>query len=178
MLIRAGQINTTEFFNFITNMLERCHSLRPPSQYTITDTTAKRVKFRAKLLKDIRGRFRKEYLLVQKPEKAGVRTFKVGEVVLVENPNKKRLYWPLERILELIPSRVRILKLKCCNYVIIRLIQRDFPLEIQLAEVDLSNGSLLEAESSAKFPSYPSNYRCGFVRECYNENRCSCHRYR
>ncbi|GBO33472.1 hypothetical protein AVEN_31634-1 [Araneus ventricosus] len=114
----------------------------------------KRVKFRAKLLKKIRGRFQKEYLLVQKTEKATARTLKVGEVVLVENPNKKRLYWPLDRIIELIPSRIRIFKLQCCNSVIIRLTQRDFPFEIQLTEVDLSNGAVLEAESPAEVPNY------------------------
>ncbi|GBO30459.1 hypothetical protein AVEN_108754-1 [Araneus ventricosus] len=115
----------------------------------------KRVKFRAKLLKDIRGRLQKEYLQVQKPEKATVRTLKVLEVVLVENPNKKRLYWPLDRIIELIPSRIRILKLKWCKSVIIRLIQRDFPLEIHLTEVDLSNDALLEVESPAEVTSDP-----------------------
>ncbi|GFR06711.1 hypothetical protein TNCT_704061 [Trichonephila clavata] len=41
---------------------------------------------------------------------------KVGEIVLVENPNKKRLYWPLAKVLELLPGRdgnIRTLKLKC-----------------------------------------------------------------
>ncbi|GFY30690.1 hypothetical protein TNCV_3118501 [Trichonephila clavipes] len=45
------------------------------------------------------------------------RAFKVGEIVLIENPNN-RLYWPLGKIIELIPKRdreVRILKLSCCN---------------------------------------------------------------
>ncbi|GFW59064.1 integrase catalytic domain-containing protein [Trichonephila clavipes] len=66
----------------------------------------KRVKFRARLLKDPRGRFRKEYLglLVQKAHKT-TRALKVGEIVLIENPNKKRLYWPLGKVIELIPGR-------------------------------------------------------------------------
>ncbi|GBM82543.1 hypothetical protein AVEN_29331-1 [Araneus ventricosus] len=62
------------------------------------------------------------------------------------------------RILELIPGRdgkVRTLKLKCCNYVIIRPIQRIFPLEIQSTEVDLTNDVLLEAESPAEIPNDP-----------------------
>ncbi|GFR22988.1 hypothetical protein TNCT_295441 [Trichonephila clavata] len=98
----------------------------------------RRVKFRVKLLKDLRGRFRKEYLglLVQKAHKTS-RAFKVGEIVLIENPNKKRLYWPLGKVIELIPGRggkVRTLKLRCSNSEIIRPIQRVFPLEIQSAE--------------------------------------------
>ncbi|GFY63896.1 uncharacterized protein TNIN_23061 [Trichonephila inaurata madagascariensis] len=50
----------------------------------------KRVKFRARLLKDLRGRFREEYLglLVQKAHKT-TRALKVGEIVLIENPNNK-----------------------------------------------------------------------------------------
>ncbi|GFT08067.1 DUF5641 domain-containing protein [Nephila pilipes] len=51
----------------------------------------------SEILKDLRGRFLKEYLglLVQKAHKTS-RAFKVGEIVLIENPNKKRHYWPLE----------------------------------------------------------------------------------
>ncbi|GFV98484.1 integrase catalytic domain-containing protein [Trichonephila clavipes] len=111
----------------------------------------KRVKFRARLLKDIRGRFRKEYLglLVQKAHKT-TRALKVGEIVLIENPNKKRLYWPLGKVIELIPGRdrkVRTLKLRCSNSEIIRPIQRVFPLAIQSAEMGESNDVPLDAEA-------------------------------
>ncbi|GFS84356.1 integrase catalytic domain-containing protein [Trichonephila clavipes] len=111
----------------------------------------KRVKFRARLLKNLRGRFRKEYLglLVQKAHKT-TRVLKVGEIVLIENPNKKRLYWPLGKVIELIPVRdgkVRILKLRCSNSEIIRPIQRVFPLEIQSAEMDESNDVPLDGET-------------------------------
>ncbi|GFX68995.1 integrase catalytic domain-containing protein [Trichonephila clavipes] len=111
----------------------------------------KRVKFRARLLKDPRGRFRKEYLglLVQKAHKT-TRALKVGEIVLIENPNKKRLYWPLGKVIEMIPGRdgkVRTLKLRCSNSEIIRPIQRVFPLEIQSAEVGESDYVPLDAEA-------------------------------
>ncbi|GFV55409.1 DUF5641 domain-containing protein [Trichonephila clavipes] len=100
----------------------------------------KRVKFRARLLKDLRGRFREEYigLLVQKAHKT-TRALKIGEIVLIENPNKKRLYWLLGKVIVLIPGRegkVRTLKLRCSNSEIIRPIQRLFPLEIQSAEME------------------------------------------
>ncbi|GFR02869.1 DUF5641 domain-containing protein [Trichonephila clavata] len=115
----------------------------------------RRVKFRAKLLKDLRGRFRKEYLglVVQKAHKTS-RAFKVGEIVLIENPNK-RLYWPLGKVVELIPGRdgkVRTLKLRCSNSEIIRAIQRVFPLEIQSVETAESDDVPLDADA----PKVPS----------------------
>ncbi|GFX00573.1 integrase catalytic domain-containing protein [Trichonephila clavipes] len=66
----------------------------------------KRVKFRARLLKDLRGTFRKGYLglLVQKAHKT-TRALKVDEIFLIENPNKKRFYWPLGKVIELTPGR-------------------------------------------------------------------------
>ncbi|GFX27145.1 uncharacterized protein TNCV_440511 [Trichonephila clavipes] len=73
----------------------------------------------------------------------------------MENPNKKRLYWPLGKVIELIPGRdgkVRTLKLRCSNFEIIRPIQRVFPLEIQSAEMRESNNDQLDPEA-LKIPS-------------------------
>ncbi|GFW41208.1 integrase catalytic domain-containing protein [Trichonephila clavipes] len=80
---------------------------------------------------------------------------RVGEIVLIEKPNKKRLYWPLGKVIELIPGRdgkVRTLKLRCSNSEIIRPIQRVFPLEIQSAEMGESNDVPLDAKA-LKIPS-------------------------
>ncbi|GFU39507.1 integrase catalytic domain-containing protein [Trichonephila clavipes] len=80
---------------------------------------------------------------------------RVGEIVLIENPNKKRLYWPLGKVIELIPGRdgkVRTLKLRCINSEIFRPIQRVFPLEIQSARRGESNDVPLDAEA-VKIPS-------------------------
>ncbi|GFT09056.1 integrase catalytic domain-containing protein [Trichonephila clavipes] len=80
---------------------------------------------------------------------------RVGEIVLIENPNKKRLYWPLGKVIELIPGRdgkIRTLNLRCSNSEIIRSIQRVFPLEIQSAEVGESDDVPLDAEA-LKIPS-------------------------
>ncbi|GFX28228.1 integrase catalytic domain-containing protein [Trichonephila clavipes] len=58
------------------------------------------MKYRRKLIHDFRSRFRKEYLgqLRQKrPGKAG-HDFKVGDVVRIEEPSKKRVYWPLGKL--------------------------------------------------------------------------------
>ncbi|GFY62846.1 hypothetical protein TNIN_429071 [Trichonephila inaurata madagascariensis] len=56
----------------------------------------RRVKFCAKLFKDLKSIFRKEYLelLAQNPSKPISHKMKAGEIVLVEKRNKKRLYWP------------------------------------------------------------------------------------
>ncbi|GFX89725.1 uncharacterized protein TNCV_3711571 [Trichonephila clavipes] len=78
---------------------------------------------------------KKEYLgqLRQtRPGKPG-HDFKVGDVVMIEEPSKKRVYWPLGKVISLLPGRdgkVRTLKLKCKNSELIRPIQRVYPLEV------------------------------------------------
>ncbi|GFT22798.1 integrase catalytic domain-containing protein [Trichonephila clavipes] len=95
----------------------------------------KRIKYRRKLIHDFRSRFRKEYLgqLRQKrPGKPG-HDFKVGDVVMIEEPSKKRVYWPLGKVISLLPGRdgkVRTLKLKCKSSELIRPIQKVYPLEV------------------------------------------------
>ncbi|GFX28077.1 integrase catalytic domain-containing protein [Trichonephila clavipes] len=67
----------------------------------------KRIKYRRKLIHDFRSRFRKEYLgqLRQKrPGKPG-HDVKVGDVVMIEEPSKKRVYWPLGKVISLLPGR-------------------------------------------------------------------------
>ncbi|GFS48530.1 integrase catalytic domain-containing protein [Trichonephila clavipes] len=94
----------------------------------------KRIRYRRKLIHDFRSRFRKEYLsqLRQKrPGKPG-HDFKV-DVVMIEEPSKKRVYWPLGKVISLLPGRdgkVRTLKLKCKNSELIRPIQRVYPFEV------------------------------------------------
>ncbi|GFQ91533.1 integrase catalytic domain-containing protein [Trichonephila clavata] len=100
----------------------------------------RRARFRAKLFKDLKSRFLKEYLglLAQKRYKPISYKMKVGEIVLVENSNKNRLYWLIVKVLELLPGRngnVRTLRLKCGNAEIIRPVQRLFLLEIQPEEL-------------------------------------------
>ncbi|GFY27227.1 integrase catalytic domain-containing protein [Trichonephila clavipes] len=77
----------------------------------------KRIKYRSKLLKDLRQRFRNEYLsqLIQKHNEKASRDPQIGEVVLVGDDNKKRLFWALAKIIELIPGRdgkIRTVRLK------------------------------------------------------------------
>ncbi|GFV01299.1 uncharacterized protein TNCV_3375331 [Trichonephila clavipes] len=68
----------------------------------------------------------------KRPGKPG-HDFKVGDVVMIEEPSKKRVYWPLGKVISLLPGRdgkVRTLKLKCKNSELIRPIQRVYPLEV------------------------------------------------
>ncbi|GFT72674.1 integrase catalytic domain-containing protein [Trichonephila clavipes] len=96
----------------------------------------KRMKYRIKLLSDLRQRFRKEYLseLIQKQNDNREREPRIGEMVLIGNDNKKRLFWPIAKIIKLIPGRdgeIRTVRLKTQHGTVIRLVQRIFPLEVQ-----------------------------------------------
>ncbi|GFT72888.1 integrase catalytic domain-containing protein [Trichonephila clavipes] len=89
----------------------------------------KRIKYRSKLLKDLRQRFRNEYLsqLIQKHNEKESRDPQIGEVVLVGDDNKKRLFWALAKIIELIPGRdgkIRTVRLKTQHGKMLRPIQR------------------------------------------------------
>ncbi|GFW30301.1 integrase catalytic domain-containing protein [Trichonephila clavipes] len=99
----------------------------------------KRIKYRSKLLKDLRQRFGNEYLsqLIQKRNEKESRDPQIGEVVLVGDDNKKRLFWALAKIIELIPGRdgkIRTIRLKTQHGKILRPIQRIYPLEIRSNE--------------------------------------------
>ncbi|GFW58258.1 DUF5641 domain-containing protein [Trichonephila clavipes] len=78
----------------------------------------------------------KEYLseLIQKQNDNRVREPRIGEMVLIGNDNKKRLSWPIAKIIELIPSRdgeIRTVWLKTQHGTVIHPVQRIFPLEVQ-----------------------------------------------
>jgi hypothetical protein len=114
----------------------------------------KRIKYRNKLLNDLRQRFRKEYLgqLIQKHNENRSREPRVGEIVLIGDDNKKRLFWPLAKIIELIPGRdgkVRTVKLRTRHGTVLRPIQRIFPLEIQSEENCVIKDKTGEEESNS-----------------------------
>lgn len=86
---------------------------------------------------DLRSRFRSEYLgqLVLKNSKKESREIKVGDVVLVGDDNRKRIDWPLARVIRTIPGRddvIRVCVLKTKNGELTRPIQRLYPLEVEL----------------------------------------------
>lgn len=87
------------------------------------------------LKESLKARFRKEYLsnLIQKKSEVSTKDVEVGDVVLVGADNKKRFEWPLGRIMELIPGtdkKIRVAKVKTKNGILIRPLQRLFPLEV------------------------------------------------
>ncbi|GFS58391.1 integrase catalytic domain-containing protein [Trichonephila clavipes] len=96
----------------------------------------RRLRYQQKVREELRKRFRVEYLgnlmLKQINEKSSYE-LKVGDIVLIENEDKKRAFWPLGRIVKLYPGKdnyVRLDKVKTLNGDVLRLIQRLYPLEI------------------------------------------------
>lgn len=91
------------------------------------------------LRRELRERFRKEYLglLVQRGNERKSRyQLEEGDIVLVGCDNRKRLDWPMGRIVELIYGRDgvrRVAKVKTTTGILTRPVQRLFPLEISSA---------------------------------------------
>ncbi|GFQ68820.1 hypothetical protein TNCT_8091 [Trichonephila clavata] len=117
------------------------------------------MKFRIKLLSNLRQRFRKEYLgeLIQKQNDNRVREPRVGEMVLIGDDNKKRLSWPIAKIIELIPGRdgeIRTVRLKTQHGTVIRPVQCIFPLEVQAIA---NNDKELKEESNSVKCTKPEN---------------------
>ncbi|GFR25590.1 ATP-dependent translocase ABCB1 [Trichonephila clavata] len=117
------------------------------------------MKFRIKLLSNLRQRFRKEYLgeLIQKQNDNRVREPRVGEMVLIGDDNKKRLSWPIAKIIELIPGRdeeIRTVRLKTQHGTVIRPVQCIFPLEVQAIA---NNAKGLKEESNSVKCTKPEN---------------------
>ena len=96
----------------------------------------KRFAYRQQIKRDLRQRFRVEYLgaLVHHDKKfKNNYKIKVGDIVLIGNDNLKRLDWPLARVKDLIvgiDGNVRVVRLKTANGELIRPIQRVYPLEV------------------------------------------------
>ncbi|GFT28235.1 integrase catalytic domain-containing protein [Nephila pilipes] len=113
---------------------------------------SKRMKYRNKLFNELRKRFRKEYLgeLVQRYNERPSRELRINEIVLIEDDNTKRLFWPLARMIELIPGRdrkIRTVRLKTQNGTVLRPVQRIFPLEIQSSETCVTEDKAVGEES-------------------------------
>ncbi|GFS55180.1 integrase catalytic domain-containing protein [Nephila pilipes] len=102
----------------------------------------KRFLYRAKLREDLRKRFRLEYLGHLRQNTKTIRRSHgviVGEVVLVENKNLKRLCWPLGKITETFPGKdgiVRLAKVRTARCEILRPIQCLYSLEINTVSGD------------------------------------------
>ncbi|GBM68029.1 hypothetical protein AVEN_75871-1 [Araneus ventricosus] len=95
----------------------------------------RRIKYRQNLQKDLRNRFRNEYLglLVQRTKWRNTRKLAVADIVLVGADNCKRINWPLGRVTDNIPGKdeiVRLVKIQTSHSKLLRPIQRVYPSEI------------------------------------------------
>ena len=113
----------------------------------------KRYKYQQRLREEMRKRFREEYLgllILQQSQKKQQRQIRIGDVVLIGCDNKKRLDWPLGRVIEIFPGRdqeVRVVKVKTSSGELIRPIQRVYPLEISQEDHLLVSSSAKESDS-------------------------------
>lgn len=94
-----------------------------------------RMRYLHKLKTDLRRRFRNEYLglLVQKSSSNNSAKLKIEEIVLVGHDNRKRLDWPLGKIIELMPGKdgeCRLVKLQTSKGELLRPVQTLYRLEI------------------------------------------------
>ena len=92
-------------------------------------------KKRQKLMFELKQRFRNEYLsqLVQRNKEKKVQVPEIGDIVLVGDDDKKRIHWPLAKIIELLPGKdgvVRVVRIKTQTGQLVRPIQKLYPLEV------------------------------------------------
>lgn len=121
-----------------------------------------RLRYLLKLKKDLRSRFRVEYLGQLKNSKGVAKNDKkiaVGDVVLVGHDNQKRINWPLAKIIEVYPSKdgaIRVAKIKTGNGVLVRPVQRLYPLELSpeegsdILKKGASNGHIKPPRTTSK----------------------------
>ncbi|GFQ99237.1 integrase catalytic domain-containing protein [Trichonephila clavata] len=72
-----------------------------------------------------------------KIKKGPLSELRLGEIVLIGDHIKKRMHWPLAKVMRLIPGtddKIRTVELKTRTGTMLRPIQRVYPLEIQSKE--------------------------------------------
>lgn len=94
-----------------------------------------RLKCTETLKEELKNRFRREYLsqLIFKRKGRPTRPLKVGEIVIVGSDNRKRIDWPLGRILELYSGKdqvCRVAKVQTRDRILERPVQQLYPLEV------------------------------------------------
>ena len=72
-------------------------------------------------------------LLLQLKGKPGYK-IQIGDVVLIEDENRKRVLWPLGQIIQVYPGNdgeVRVVKVKTSKGELVRPVQKIYPLEVR-----------------------------------------------
>ncbi|KAL1448563.1 hypothetical protein WDU94_013886, partial [Cyamophila willieti] len=97
----------------------------------------KRYQHRQELVKNLRVRFRTEYLGQLKlfTSKKSEREVKVGDMILIGDDNVKRMDWPIGVVTEVIEGRdsvVRVVRVRTSNGTLTRPVQRIYPLEFHI----------------------------------------------
>ncbi|GFT30852.1 integrase catalytic domain-containing protein [Trichonephila clavipes] len=100
----------------------------------------RRFLYRQRMRQELRKRFRLEYLgqlkSFSKSRKEDV--IKEGDIVLIGDTNSKRIYWPLAKVIKLIPGRdgrVRVVEVSTSSGSFLRPIQRLYPLEVSGTDI-------------------------------------------
>ncbi|GFU03729.1 integrase catalytic domain-containing protein [Trichonephila clavipes] len=100
----------------------------------------RRFLYRQRIRQELRKRFRLEYLgqlkSFSKSRKEDV--IKEGDIVLIVDTNSKRIYWPLAKVIKLIPGRdgrVRVVEVSTSSGSFLRPIQRLYPLEVSGTDI-------------------------------------------
>ena len=118
----------------------------------------RRLRYQQRLREELRKNFRVEYLgnpILKETDKKWSYNLKLGDIVLIENENKKRAFWPLGRIVKLYPGKdinVRLVIIKILNGEILRPIHYLYPLEIQPESEGSSEKADIEQENIPTSP--------------------------
>ncbi|UYV62396.1 hypothetical protein LAZ67_2000392 [Cordylochernes scorpioides] len=154
----------------------------PECQNMGSNPTTQKLRYLSKLREELKSRFRKEYLslLVQRNRRIYNPKLQAGDVVLVGMDNKKRTFWPLAVIEEILFGRDgvnRLVKVKTAVGTFLRPIQKIYPLEI--SSTAASSRLLNDKEKTAKIqtrsgrtickPNRLDDYLCFSV--CLDKNR-------
>ncbi|UYV75710.1 hypothetical protein LAZ67_13001071 [Cordylochernes scorpioides] len=154
----------------------------PECQNVGSNPTTKKLRYLSKLREELKSRFRKEYLslLVQRNRRIYNPKLQAGDVVLVGMDNKKRNFWPLAVIEEILFGRDgvnRLVKVKTAVGTFLRPIQKIYPLEISstAASSRLLNDKVKTAKIQTRSgrtickPNRLDDYLCFSV--CLDKNR-------
>ncbi|UYV69901.1 hypothetical protein LAZ67_7001148, partial [Cordylochernes scorpioides] len=137
-----------------------------------SNPTTQKLRYLNKLREELKSRFRKEYLslLVQRNRRIYNPKLQTGDVVLVGMDNKRRNFWPLAVIEEILFGRDgvnRLVKVKTAVGNFLRPIQKIYPLEI--SSTAASSRLLNDKEKTAKIQTRSGRTVCILNRldDCY-----------